>query len=213
LIDAGPDFRYQAMRAGIDQIDAVLLTHHHFDHVVGLDDLRPYLFRNRQPIPCYGPRSTVEVIGETFGYIFRDGSYPGVPKLRLEAVDGAFTVHSRDSDACDIEVTPIPVVHGNTEVFGYRIGRFAYITDVSAIPESSMVLLEGLDVLVLDALRHDPHPMHLTIEAATETAIRIGAGHTYFIHMTHSVLHDEEDALLPDAVSLAYDGLTVSARW
>jgi len=213
LIDAGPDFRYQAMRAGIERIDAVLLTHHHFDHVVGLDDLRPYLFRNRRPIPCYGPRSTVDVVEEMFGYIFRDGSYPGVPKLRLEAVDTPFSVSSRDSDDVKIEVTPIPAVHGDTEVFGYRIGRFAYITDVSAIPESSMPLLDGLDVLVLDALRHDPHPMHQTIAAATDTAIRVGAGHTYFIHMTHSVLHAEEDALLPECVSLAYDGLTVVAGW
>ena len=208
LIDAGPDFRVQAMRAGIDNVDAVLITHHHFDHVVGLDDLRPFLFHNRKAIPCYAPASTASVLERMFGYIYADGSYPGVPRLTLEAVVEPFDVESRNISTARTRVTPVPVEHGDTEVFGYRIGKFAYVTDASAIPETSMPLLEDLDVLVLDALRHEPHPMHLTIEEAVEVALHVGAAKTYFIHMTHSMLHAEENARLPEGMELAYDGLT-----
>ncbi|NNF59627.1 MAG: MBL fold metallo-hydrolase [Rhodothermaceae bacterium] len=207
VIDTGPDFRQQALRFGIEAVDAVLITHHHFDHVVGLDDLRPFFFRNRKPIPVYAPPDTAAVLGEMFSYIFRDGTYPGIAKLDLHEVAESWMVTSREGAGAAVEVTPIPAFHGTLPLYGYRIGRFAYLTDVSTIPEASLPLLEDLDVLVLDALRHEPHPTHFTIEEAVAMAQRIGARATYFIHMTHSLLHAETDAALPEGIHLAHDGL------
>ncbi len=210
VIDTGPDFRQQALTYGVEAVDAVLVTHHHFDHVVGLDDLRPFFFGNPRPIPIYASPETAAVLREMFGYIFRDGTYPGISKLELREVEtGPFVVESRYSGGGRVEVTPIPAMHGALPVLGYRVGRFAYLTDVSAIPEASMPLLEGLDVLVLDALRRAPHPTHLSLDEATALAWKVGARETYFVHMTHSVLHAEEDAALPEGIHLAYDGLVV----
>ena len=209
VIDTGPDFRRQALRENIRRVDAVLFTHHHFDHIVGLDDLRPFFFDNRTPIPCYARPNTAAVLREMFRYIFRDGSYPGVANLALHEVEGAFRVQSRyTTDVAAIE--PIDVFHGDLPLYGYRIGRFAYLTDTSRIPEESFHRLQGLDVLVLDALRHEPHRTHFTIEEAVAMAQRIGARQTYFVHMTHSVLHAEEDACLPEGIALGYDGLSFS---
>ena len=211
VIDTGPDFRRQALREGIPRVDAVLFTHHHFDHIVGLDDLRPFLFDNRAPIPCYARPNTAAVLREMFRYIFKDGSYPGVANLSLHEVEGPFRVRSRYTTAA-VDVEPIRVFHGDLPLYGYRIGRFAYLTDTSRIPEESFARLHGLDVLVLGALRHQPHETHFTIEEAVRAARRIGARQTYFIHMTHSVLHAEEDACLPEGISLGYDGLSFIAE-
>lgn len=210
IIDVGPDFRTQAMRAEISNVDAVLITHHHFDHVVGLDDLRPFLFENRTAIPCYAAPNSAEVLNRMFGYIFRDGSYPGTPNLELKAVETPFQVVSRFNETEKITAIPVPVEHGDLLIYGYRIGKFAYLTDTSRIPEKSLSLLEDLDVLVLDALRHRIHTKHLTISQAVDVAKQIGARQTYFIHMAHSVLHAEEDAKLPDGIAFAYDGLSFS---
>lgn len=208
IIDTGPDFRRQALRAGIPRVDAVLYTHHHFDHVAGIDDLRPYFFTNRAPIPCFAPPNTARALRDRFKYIFQDGSYPGVPRLELHVVQAPFEVPNRyDPSAPSVEVAPIEVFHGDLPMYGYRIGRFAYLTDTSRIPEASFRLLDDLDVLVLDALRRAPHPTHLSINEAVDVARRIGARQTYFIHMTHNVLHAEEDARLPDGIALGYDGL------
>lgn len=212
LIDAGPDFRMQALREGIDQIDAVLFTHHHFDHVVGLDDLRPFLFRNRRPIPCFAPPDTAAVLRSMFSYIFDDGSYPGVPNLTLHETNGPFSVTGREDPSKRVLVTPIPVMHGEMAMSGYRVGHFAYLTDTNQIPESSLPLLGDLDVLVLDALRHAPHPTHFTIAEAVAAAGSIGAAETWFVHMTHSVMHAPEDEALPPGIHLGYDGLRLEAR-
>ena len=206
VIDTGPDFRRQALREHIRRVDAVLFTHHHFDHIVGLDDLRPFFFDNRTPIPCYARPNTAAVLREMFRYIFRDGSYPGVANLALHEVEGLFQVESRyTTDVTAIE--PIDVFHGDLPLYGYRVGRFAYLTDTSRIPEASFSRLQDLDVLVLDALRHEPHRTHFTIKEAVAVAQRIGARQTYFVHMTHSVLHAEEDVRLPEGIALGYDGL------
>ncbi len=209
VIDTGPDFRQQALQYNIRRVDGVLFTHHHFDHVVGLDDLRPYCFDNENPVRCYARENTADVLNRMFTYIFDDASYPGVPNLALETVDDTFVVTSRYDDRRKVEVLPIEVDHGTLSMFGYRIGAFAYLTDTNAIPDSSFEKLYDLDVLVLDALRDRPHPTHFTIDEAVEVAGRIGAKETYFVHMTHSVLHEEVDARLPEDMALAYDGLVL----
>lgn len=209
LIDTGPDFRRQALREGIDRIDAVCYTHHHFDHVVGLDDLRPFFFENPRRMPCYAHPDTAAVLRKNYDYIFGPDPYPGAANVAIEVVDGPFTIPSRTGDAVSVPVDPILLYHGTTPVYGYRMGGFAYLTDVSTIPEASYEGLQGIDVLVLDALRPEPHPTHFSFEEAVAVARRIGAQQTYFVHMTHNVRHAEANARLPDDVELAYDGLTV----
>lgn len=206
-LDAGPDLRAQALRQRLARVDAVLVTHHHFDHVAGLDDLRPFFFDNRRPIPVHTGARTAAVLARGFPYLFDNGSYPGAPRLDLREVDGPFEAGSRYHGGA-VAVTPVPAFHGDLPVLGYRIGRFAYLTDVSRVPAESRALLAGLDVLVLNALRHEPHPTHLTIAEAVSVAEEIGARQTYFVHMTHSVLHAEEEVRLPEGVALAHDGLT-----
>ncbi len=212
LIDAGPDFRQQAMRSGIEDVDAILITHHHFDHVVGLDDLRPFIFQNRRKIPCYAVPQSADALRDMFSYIFRDGNYPGVPRLEMHDVEGPFDVASRSEDDLAVRIIPIPAVHGSLNVLGFRIGGFAYMTDVSDVPFASRNLLEDLDVLVLDALRDRPHPMHMTVDRATEVAAEIGAKQTYFTHFSHEILHSELESRLPEGMAPAYDGLEITAR-
>lgn len=209
VIDTGPDFRIQALRHNLRTLDAVLFTHHHADHIVGMDDLRPFLFGNDRAIPCYAHPTTARTIETTFPYIFRDGSYPGVPNLDLIPVTSPFRVESRYGLEASVEIKPIEVLHGSMVLYGYRIGRFAYLTDTSAIPEAAFEQLTGLDVLVLDALRHEPHPTHFSFDEAMAAAQRIGARATYFVHMTHSILHAEEERRLPQHMHLAYDGLVL----
>lgn len=207
LIDTGPDFREQALREQFKRVDAVLYTHHHFDHVAGMDDLRPFLFDNKTPIPCYTHPISEKVLKNNFPYIFKDGTYPSVPRLTLEPVEKPFTVHSRYEDA-SVQVIPISVQHGDLPIYGFRIGRFAYLTDTSHIPEESYALLKNLDVLILDGLRHRPHRTHFSISEATAVAQRVGARETYFTHITHDVLHQEVEASLPPRIHLGYDGLS-----
>lgn len=209
VIDTGPDFHVQALREEIDRVDAVLYTHHHFDHVAGIDDLRPFLFQNRRPIPCYGSPGTCEHLADRHPYIFSERPYPSAPRLNLEPVDGTFTVGDRYEGDQSVRVRPIPLVHGELPVLGYRIGPVAYLTDASHIPEESYRSLEGVEVLVLDALRDRPHPSHFSFEEATTIAERISPNRTYFVHLTHSTLHTELDDRLPDRVHPGHDGLTI----
>ncbi len=213
LIDAGPDFRQQALREQITRLDAVLFTHHHADHIVGIDDLRPFFFENRTSMPCYARANTAAVLRRMFSYIFeRDGSYASVPLLDLYEVEAPFTVYSRYMPGSAVEVIPIDVRHGTMPIYGYRIGGFAYLTDTNAIPTESYALLDDLDVLVLDALRHEPHPTHFSIDEALTVAQRINARQTYLTHMTHTILHAEQDACLPDGIALGYDGLSFEVQ-
>ncbi len=206
-IDAGPDFRTQALRAGLTTADALLVTHEHFDHVMGLDDLRPFFFRNPAPMPVCTSARVAGALADTFGYIFRDGTYPGVSRLVLREVDGPFTVESRDGTGASVEVVPVPAFHGTLPVLGFRVGRFAYLTDVSHIPDDSLALLEDLDTLVLDGLRPEPHATHFSFAEATAAAQAIGARDTVFTHLAHSVRH--ADAELAPGVRLGYDGLVL----
>lgn len=204
LIDASPDLRAQALRFGIERVDMILLTHSHADHVLGLDDVRIYNFRQGGVIPCYGDTHTVSDVRRMFAYVF-DPATPrggGLPQLALWDVAGAFSVAGRT-------FFPVPLRHGTRPVLGYRIGAFAYLTDCSEIPETSWCLLDGLDVLVLDALRRRPHSTHFHIDRSVEVAKQIGARQTFFTHMTHDLPHAATCAELPGGIALAHDGLVV----
>jgi phosphoribosyl 1,2-cyclic phosphate phosphodiesterase len=206
LVDTPTDLREQLLRFGLDRLDAVLFTHPHADHIFGLDDLRIFNFRQQAPIPCFGSSSTLAAIRRTFAYAFEDGQEGGGrPKLELTPVEGALQI-------CGREVIPIPVWHGDMPVLGYRIGGFAYVTDVSRIPEESAALLADLDVLILGALRYRPHPTHLSIPEAIEVADRLRPRRTIFTHLAHDVDHGNLAMPLPPGVELGFDGLVVELR-
>lgn len=202
LIDTTPDLRLQLLRAPIPRLDFLLFTHSHSDHLMGLDDIRPFNFRQRQPIHAFANAQTAKAIRRAFSYIWSDSQAGGgKPQLELHEVDGPFSHEG-------VDIVPVPVDHGDWTIFGFRIGPFAYITDTNGIPESSMKLLEGIDTLALDGLRPSPpHPTHYTIGEAVEVAKKIGARVTYLIHLTHEVDHATYEAELPDGIHLAYDGL------
>ncbi|MEX2269905.1 MAG: MBL fold metallo-hydrolase [Vicinamibacterales bacterium] len=204
LVDTSTDLRAQALRHGIDRIDAVFYTHAHADHIFGFDELRRFNHLTRRPLAAYGAAPTMAAIRRTFGYAYDEHAPKGggVPDVRLWHVAGPFSMAGR-------EIEPVPVMHGTTRVNGIRIGRFAYLTDCNDIPPASMARLADLDVLVLDALRHKPHPTHFTVEQAVHLAAALGPRRTYFTHMAHDLPHAETCAALPEGVSLAYDGLVL----
>jgi phosphoribosyl 1,2-cyclic phosphate phosphodiesterase len=204
LVDAGPDLREQALRHDLRRVDGIFFTHGHADHIVGLDDVRRFNAIQRQAIPCYGDAHTVRDVSRMFSYVF-DPATPkggGIPRLELFTIAGPFCLGP-------LEIVPVPIFHGERRILGLRLGRFAYLTDCSRIPDESWSLLAGLDVLVLDALRDRPHPTHFTLAQAVEAAARIGAARTYFTHMTHDLRHGPTCARLPAGMELAYDGLVV----
>lgn len=204
LVDTTPDLRSQALRFDVRRVDVLLFTHAHADHVMGLDELRRFNVLSHAPVPVYTDAATAADIRRMFGYVF-DSDAPkggGVPDLRLWTIGGPFCV-GRD------EVVPVPLVHGNRTVLGFRFGRFAYLTDCNRVPDSSLALLEGLDTLVLDALRHRPHPTHFTVDEAVAVAGRIGAARTFFTHIAHDLGHAATCAALPAGMALAHDGLTL----
>jgi phosphoribosyl 1,2-cyclic phosphate phosphodiesterase len=204
LIDTGPDFRQQALRFGIRNIDAVFYTHAHADHILGLDDLRPLSFSHReQKMPLYADAPTAEVLERVFSYTFStDATYPTRARVELRRLDGLV-------DVAGLTFTPIPLLHGRLQVTGYRFGNAAYLTDMNSIPESSLALLDGVEVVVLDALRPQPHPTHASIADGIAWAEKIGARSTWFTHMSHEVMHAEMDPQLPSSIRLAYDGLRI----
>ena len=206
LIDTGPDFRQQALTAAIKRVDAVFYTHSHADHILGMDDLRPLsfaTFRQTGPIPLYVTPETRGTMEKIFSYTFSpDSKYPNKARVVLKDVSNGAQVE-------EVCVTPVPVFHGELPITGYRLGKVAYLTDVSTIPESSFALLEDLDVLIVSALRHVPHPSHATVHQAVGWSNRIGARQTYFTHISHDLGHEETNANLPEGVALAYDGLTL----
>jgi phosphoribosyl 1,2-cyclic phosphate phosphodiesterase len=204
LVDAGPDLRAQALRHGITRVDAILFTHGHADHILGMDDVRQFNAMQRGAMPCYGDPQTLDDIRRMFAYVF-DPATPkggGVPRLELFTVVGPFCV-------ADLDVEPIPIFHGKRPILGFRFGSFAYLTDTNGIPDDSMALLDGLDTLVLDALRHRPHPTHFTLEQAVTVARQVGARRTFFTHIAHDLPHAATCASLPDGMALAHDGLAV----
>ena len=207
VIDTGPDFREQALRTRLRHIDAVLYTHSHADHILGLDDLRPLSFgsvRAGGPIPLYAASETATVLERVFDYHFSSESrYPTRARVRIEPLADRLRVH-------EAEFTCVPVRHGDLDIVGFRFGDAAYLTDVSEIPEPSFALLDGLENLVLPSLRHHPHPSHATVKQAVEWAERIGARHTWLTHIAHELGHEETNRMLPPGVALAYDGQEVA---
>lgn len=207
LVDTSPELRLQCLAAGVRRIDAILLTHSHADHVVGLDDVRRFNHLQGTHLPIYGNAATLAQVRQMFAYAFLDDPhYPSAkPRLAPVEISGSFELGGR-------RVTPIPYGHGPTQVLGYRIGDVAYCPDCNAIPEASRALLAGLDVLVLDALRRRPHPTHFNLDQAVAEARRIGARRTYFTHIAHELGHAETNAALPPGMELAWDGLVCESR-
>jgi phosphoribosyl 1,2-cyclic phosphate phosphodiesterase len=202
VIDTTPDFRTQILRAHVDRLDAVFFTHPHADHIMGLDDVRPFNFRQGHHIPIYASSGTLEVIRRTFSYIFNGESQTTyIPQLDLHELDES------PFEVLGAWFTPIPIRHGKDTILGFRFGNAAYLTDHSGIPDSSMELLRGLDVLFLDALRHRPHPTHSTVQQSIETASALQARRTFFTHICHELPHVKTELALPPNVFLAYDGL------
>lgn len=204
LVDTATDLRQQALINDITRVDAVLFTHSHADHVMGLDELRRFNALKGAHLPVYADADTGAELRRIFAYAFTPPAGPGggVPELALTPIDGPFVVEG-------MTIVPVPILHGHSPILGFRIGTFAYLTDCSAIPEPSYALLEGLEVLVLDALRHRPHPTHFTVAEAVAAATRVGARQTYFTHICHDLPHAATCAALPPGMALAYDGQVV----
>lgn len=201
VIDTTPDFREQALRERIRHVDAVVYTHAHADHILGLDDLRPLTFHREGRIPLYAQPETARVLRNMFAYIF-DGAYKygGLAQVELHEFEGPLQLEG-------VTFVPIPVLHGDAIIHGYRFGAAAYLTDFSAIPEESMALLRDLDILFLDALRHRPHATHSTVENSVKLAERLAPRRTFFTHISHDLPHEATNAALPGGVRLAHDGL------
>ena len=208
LIDTPPELRLQLVAAGVTRLDAVLYTHAHADHVHGIDDLRALSVRQGAPLPAYGPQATLDELVARFRYVFDPAvqAQPGTSKPELVARP---LEPGRETDVAGFPVLPLRLPHGGQWVFGYRIGALAYLTDVKTVPPDARAALAGVRVLVLNALLRQPHPLHLSVAEAVETARAIGARQTWLTHLTHETPHAELAASLPPGVAPAYDGLVI----
>ena len=203
LVDTTPDLRSQALAHDLDRVDAILFTHCHADHVMGLDEIRRFNVLQRAAIPCFGDARSLGELRRTFAYIFEGADEGGgVPRVLLNPVDGPVEIGGE-------RFVPVPVWHGTREILGYRVRDFAYLTDCSGIPDPSWALLEGVETLAIDALRHRPHPTHFTVDQAVAASRRIGAKQTWLTHICHDLPHAATNASLPPGVELAYDGLRI----
>ncbi|MBI5599233.1 MAG: MBL fold metallo-hydrolase [Deltaproteobacteria bacterium] len=205
LIDTSTDLRVQSLKNDIERIDAVLFTHPHADHVHGIDDLRVFNLIQKEIIPCYGDRLTVERIKKAFDYIFTDSEYDGwKPSLSLSAIEEPFELFG-------LKVTPVGIYHGTAVITGWRINDAAYLTDCSSVPPESLERLRGVNVLIVGALRRRPHPSHFSIDQAVELSRKLSPERTVLTHLSHNVDYVKDGDTLPSAVELAYDGMEIDA--
>ncbi len=203
LIDAATELRIQCLKNKVKDLDAVLLTHSHADHVLGFDDLRHFNRRRKSSIPVYGSQDTINSVSQMFSYAFSDVPSNGSkPKVSLMPIDGKLNLSG-------IEVIPVEVMHGQEKVTAYRFDKLAYVTDVSQIPQESVDKLQGLDLLIIAALRNIPHEKHFSIEQAISVVSRLKPKQTFFTHIAHEIDHEETDKTLPPGIQLAYDGLAI----
>jgi phosphoribosyl 1,2-cyclic phosphate phosphodiesterase len=204
VVDTTPDFRAQILRAAPPRLDAIVYTHWHADHILGLDDVRPFNYHQGERIPIYASRQAFSVIERVFSYVFDNRKRStSIPQLDVNVID------ETPFEILGLRFEPIPLTHGHDTIFGFRFGSAAYLTDHSEIPAASLARLGGLDVLFLDALRHRPHPSHSTVAHSIETALKLKPKRTYFTHMSHDVGHAATEATLPPGIFLAYDGLEI----
>ncbi|MCE2995806.1 MAG: MBL fold metallo-hydrolase [Cyclobacteriaceae bacterium] len=203
VIDTGPDFRQQMLRENISQLDAVLLTHSHKDHIAGLDDIRAFNFMQQRDMPVYGTNATLQQLRTVFYYAFEETRYPGTPQIQLMTID------EQPFHVLDIPIIPLPVMHLRMPVLGFRIGGFSYITDANFISPETMNRLVGTEVLILNALQREPHISHFTLQEAIDIAKKVGARQTYFTHISHKLgLHKVIEKELPNSIALGFDGLS-----
>lgn len=203
LVDTSTDLRAQALAHGVTRVDAILFTHSHADHILGLDEVRRFNVLQRAALPCYGDARTLADLRRTFGYIFNpDALGGGVPQILLSRIAGPFSLGG-------VEIVPVPIFHGRRPILGFRFQSFAYLTDCSRIPDESWPLLAGVRTLVIDALRERPHPTHFSVSEALEAVGRIAPDRAYFTHVCHDLPHAATCARLPAGVELAYDGLVL----
>ncbi len=203
VIDSGPDFRYQMLRANVRKLDAIVFTHGHKDHIAGLDDIRAYNYFSNKPIDIYATEETQDGLRREFSYIFNNATYPGIPQITMNTISAGTTFSINGLD-----IIPIRVLHYKLEVLGFRIGDFTYITDANFIEPEELAKAKGSRALVLNALRHEPHISHYTLAEAIEVAKTVNVSDTYFTHISHQLgLHDVVDSGLPETMHLAYDGL------
>lgn len=206
VIDAGPDFRYQMLREGVRTLDAILLTHEHKDHMAGIDDVRAFNYFDRRPIPIYATEQVGKVVRKDFDYAFGETHYPGVPEIDLRIIDPETSF-----DAAGFDILPVTGSHFIIPVTGYRIGALAYLTDFNGIDEENIDKLKGVDVLIINALRHQKHMSHFTVAEAVEISRKTGARKTYLTHMSHQIgLHADIHDTLPDGVEFACDGMKIT---
>ena len=207
VIDPTPDFRLQAMRSRMDRLDAVIYTHGHADHILGLDDIRPYNLKQKSAIPVYAAADTLATLRRQFSYIFDDSPTDSLaPAVELHTIDGPFELFG-------VKIVPVAALHGQQPVLGFQFGKAAYLTDFIRVPESSKELLRGLDDLILDALRYVPHPMHSNVEQSLALVAELRPRRAWFTHICHDLGHAETNARLPDNVRLAYDGLQLKVEF
>lgn len=205
VIDAGPDFRQQMLTTKTENLDALLITHEHNDHIAGLDDIRPFNFKHKKPIPVFTTGRVHELLKERFPYIFAN-NYPGTPQILQKTIE-----KEKPFFVQDIRIVPIEIMHGKLPILGFRIGKMAYLTDFKSISVSEKEKLADLDLLILSALHHESHHSHSNLKESIAFAQEISAPKTLFTHMSHHMgLHDATSKLLPDSIQLAYDGLKIT---
>lgn len=207
LVDTSTDLRQQALTFGVRRVDAILMTHSHADHVMGMDEVRRFNVLNGGPIPVFAAPATARELRRIFQYVFEPPSQSGggIPQIDLREVDGPFAVGG-------VAIQPVPLLHGRLPILGFRVGALAYLTDASTIPDEAWPLLEGLDLLVLNALRHRPHPTHFSLAEAVAVTERLQPKRAFFTHVCHDLAHETTNRSLPAGMALAYDGLRLEVE-